>query len=1088
MDSTTSLAARRATLWKTWTAGLLAVAMVAAAIFYLGINRAPNAETVGLQINSLKSPVGVSLDSFSMSWQNLTSERGSIQESYEIELATTTAELADSPLWSSGRVRSREQVGIQYEGAKLKPATKYLWQVRTWSGLGGDSSVSLPASFETELDPAQSWPAQWIGGIEHTDAVERWADYTTNVEFSVESGGLGVYLRAASLKEGYLWQLGIIDGKTIFRPQVKVNGNVADLGSKDISSVISAERLLKGRHALTTSLKGPVIVTMLDGIEIDRREDQTFTKGYVGFYQTSNDQGKQNATIYAVKVTSASEESLLDTAFADRSNPFTSGRSDGGKLVLLAPTDALYRSLSGMPLLRTDFEVNKSVASARLYAAARGIYETTLNGRKVGDEWLAPGWTDYNKGIKYQSFDVTDLLSQGHNAWGAMIADGWYSGNIAALGTAHYGESPSFLGQLRIEFTDGSHQVIGTDQTWKTKPGPVVQGDLIMGETFDASADSPGWTSVEFDDSAWNSARKVPGSDAAMIPQTEPPVRKTGERVAQSRTETAPGVWVYDMGQNLVGVGSITATGTKGERLRIRYGETISPDGSLYTANLRSAIATDDYIFSVDGKTTIEPRFTTHGFRYIEISGVSDAPTADAVHAIVLGSDLPLRGTFSTSSPMLNQLQSNILWSQRGNFLSIPTDTPARDERLGWTADIGVFAATASYNQDTLAFLSKWLKDARESQLPNGDLPGTAPSACACFEGGTGWSDAIVTVPYALWQYFGDTAVVRDNYEAMKRFMDFQVKTSGTGHIRISGPYGDWLNLDDPTDPGLLGTAYFAYTARLMAEMAQGLGNAADAKYFSQLAGEVKNAFIFNYVRGDGSILGGSQTGYALAIGMSLLPENLRVLAGTKLEDVVQARGGHLSTGFLGTPWLLKALSQTGNMDLSFSLLTSTSYPSWGYEIGKGATTLWERWDGIRPDGTFQDPMMNSLNHYAAGSVGEWMYANIGGIQATKPGFKEFVIAPHIGGGLTHANASVDSPYGPIKSAWSLAAGTLELNVTVPANTEATIRIPSDTLEGVNESGHSVLKVKGVLSAHVEAGDAVILVGSGDYRFSVAAG
>lgn len=1088
MNSAWSHLGTHAELWKKFAAVGTAIAMLMAMFVVMGGQGAPTNQTLELRINSLESPVGVPLEGFSMGWQTSSTVRGTVQDSYQITVAESESQLADSPVWTTGRVHSRDQFGITYAGSRLEPATKYFWQVKTWSGPGEIAVSSDPATFDTQLDPAKPWPAEWIGGLEHTDPIDRWADYTTTAQFSVQSGGLGLYLRSASLKDGYLWQLGVVAGKTIFRPQVKQAGVVRELDSKDISLIISPAQLLAGRHTLTAVVKGADLVTLLDGVEIDRRRDDTFSKGYVGFYQTSTGEGKQNATVYSVKVESGTTGMLLDTVFAENSNPFTSGRSAAGKLVLLAPTDALYRSLSGMPMLRTEFDIDKPVSSARLYATARGIYETSLNGKKVGDEWLAPGWTDYKTAIQYQSFDVTGMVEQGGNAWGAMLADGWYAGNIAALGTGHYGETPSFLGQLRIDYTDGTHQIFGTNNSWKTVPGPVVQGDLIMGETYDAGAEMPGWTGNNFDDSSWLPVRMASPSTAALVPQTDQPVRQTDALAARSRTEPKPGMWIYDLGQNMVGVGSVTVQGRKGERLRVRYGETLASDGTLYTANLRSAIATDDYIFAEDGTKTFEPKFTSHGFRYMEVSGVAEGPSTQQVRAIVLGSDLPQRGTFSTSSDMLNQLQSNIMWSQRGNFLSIPTDTPARDERLGWTADVNAFAATASHNQDAQAFLGKWLKDVRETQLDNGDFPGVAPSVCACFEGGTGWSDAIVTVPYALWQSFGDTAVLRENYQAMKRFMEFQVNTSGSGHIRISGGYGDWLNLDDPTDPGLLGTAYFAYTAGLMAEMAQELGNVEDAQHYSQLAASVRNAFIFNYVGGDGSVVGGSQTGYALAIGMSLVPEELRAQAGVKLSEAIAARGGHLSTGFLGTPWLLKALSGTGHIDLAFALLTSTSYPSWGYEIGKGATTLWERWDGIRPDGSFQDPTMNSFNHFAPGAVGEWMYANIGGIRATKPGFREFEIRPRIGGGVTHADTTLESPYGTIRSSWALTEEALNVDVSVPTNAEATVLLPVQALDALMESGRPVVTAEGVLSVQVVDGTATLIVGSGDYRFSVAAG
>ncbi|HLS01716.1 MAG TPA: family 78 glycoside hydrolase catalytic domain, partial [Beutenbergiaceae bacterium] len=701
-------------------------------------------------------------------------------------------------------------------------------------------------------------------------------------------------------------------------------------------------------------------------------------------------------------------EVLFHSTFED-DNPFNGGTTlveDG--LLVKDQVNVVWVPPVHLPLLRKEFslEDGKEVASARIYASAKGIYELSLNGKTVGDHKLAPGFTDYEHRVHYQTYDVTDLLTSGENAVGAWLADGWYTGHIAWFGNRLYGERNSLIAQLHVTYTDGSSQIVATDDTWKTDAGPVVEADLLMGETYDANYEQPGWDAPDFDDVTWGEVW-VDSSDATELlrPQPDNPVRVVEEVQATSRTEV-DGAYIYDFEQNLTGVPRITISGEEGETVKLRHAEVLNPDGSIYTENLRSAKATDYYTFAEDETITYAPRFTQHGFRYLEISGVDNPPEASDVVAEVFSSDLEQTGTFTTSSDMLNQLQSNIFWGQRGNFISVPTDTPARDERLGYTGDLLAFIGTATFNMDSVAFVKKWMRDMRDTQerIGSGAYPDSAPRGPnqSCCTIGTAWADAGVVVPWTTWQRSGDLSIVEENWESMEWFMG-HLAQEFPDLIRVDGPFGDWLNLSDSTPDEVLGTAFYAYVSGLMADMAYALGETDRGDHYSALETDIRDVFVDEFIYPNGKIHGDSQTAYALSLGMGLVPEDLQDEVGERFEEKLADRDHHLSTGFVGTPWLLPALSAVDNWDSAFTLLTQTTMPSWGYEVVNGATTMWERWDSIREDGSFQDPGMNSFNHYAFGAVGDWMYQNIGGIQPVDPGYKSMIIAPQVGGELTHA-------------------------------------------------------------------------------------
>nr|GID87135.1 hypothetical protein Ade03nite_60590 [Actinoplanes derwentensis] len=1038
----------------------------------------------GLTVEGVSGALGLDTPQPRLGWLISSPQRGVTQSAYQVRVASTAAGLSagTADVWDSGRTASTNSTQVRYDGPALTSATRYHWQVRVWDAEGRRSPWSAPSWWETGLLRTEDWRAKWIGRERPSAS---WTDYTVDVRLTVTRDAAGVFFRARGVNDAYMWQLADFGDVPVLRPHVRIGGTWQLLKQVPIGDVVAPADFNKP-HDLRIEAAGSTIRTFVDGTLVDTTVDSRITSGTVGL-RTSD---PETAVVHSVKVT-AGDRVEVDADLTEGTNPFTAGTPTAQGLALSGTTETLLADLGGKPLLRREFRVDRTVSRARIYATALGVYELSLNGSRVGDHQLAPGWTDYTKRIQYQSFDVTAQLVAGDNTIGAMLGDGWWSGHIAWFGDKLYGQRPELLAQLHIDYTDGTSQVIGSDGTWRSADGPVLRGDNVHGETYDARLDPPGWRRSAYDDTAWSPAtvRDTSADDPTkrLVAQVDPPVKVTAELKARAVTQPRPGVWVFDLGQNMVGSVRLRVTGEAGKQVRIRHAEVLNPDGTVYTANLRTAQATDYYTLAGTGAEVYEPRFTFHGFRYVELTGFPGTPALSAVTGRVMGTAAPFTGELTTSDPMINQLQSNIVWGQRGNFLSIPTDTPARDERLGWTGDINVFAETATFNMDSLSFLTKWLADLRDAQSANGAYPDVAPRKC-CGEGVSGWADAGITVPHTLWKRYGDTKVLADHYDSMRRYVDY-LQASSQGLLRPdAGPYLDWLNLDDPTPAGVVGTAYSAYSTRLFAEMATALGHSADAEKYGARATAVAAAFADAYLSADGRVQGDSQTAYVLALSMDLVPPALRDAAGARLAERVADRGHHLSTGFLGTPDLLPALTETGNLDIAYRLLTNRDYPSWGYEIERGATTIWERWDSIKPDGTFGDVGMNSFNHYAYGAVGDWMYRTIGGIRPddTAPGYRHVTIAPRPGGGLTSARAAYQSRYGRFVSDWKLdAAGQMSLNVTVPGNTTATVEIPAASRWAVTEAGRPASAATGVRFVKMSGPNAVFTVGSGSYRFAV---
>ena len=757
------------------------------------------------------------------------------------------------------------------------------------------------------------------------------------------------------------------------------------------------------------------------------------------------------------------------------------------------------------PLLRRAFRLEGRVQSARLYVTSLGLYELYLNGQRVGDQFFTPGWTSYRRRLQYQTYDVTALLRPGANVVGAMLGDGWYRGHLGFFGKRNlYGQRLALRAQLEIRYASGRTERVVSDADWKTTSGPVLASDIYGGESYDARQELNGWAggggaAAPYGDPAWRPVAFVDPPLTALVASLSPPVRRVRELPPVSIRRAPSGETVFDLGQNFTGWARLSVRGPAGTTVTLRFAEVLDRDGNIYTANLRAAAQTDRYTLSGKGREVYEPHFTFHGFRYVAVAGLPAPADSTTITGIAVSSDLTPTGSLVTSDSLLNQLQRNIVWGQRSNFLDVPTDCPQRDERLGWTGDAQVFARTAAFNMDVSGFFAKWLGDVTADQDKSGSVPWVIPNPLGGdsteFAGTAGWSDAAVIIPWTMYLTYGDRRLLERQYGSMHAWVDYARRRAGPDLIwRPGWQFGDWLALHstDPSYPGattgtdLIATAFLAHSADLVSRTARVLGRDADAARYGALFRSVRDAFIREFVSTTGRVGENTQTAYTLALAFDLLPDSLAPAAAARLAQDVEYRQ-HLTTGFLGTPHLLHVLDASGHVGLAYKLLMQRTYPSWLYPITRGATTMWERWDGIRPDSSFEDAGMNSFNHYAFGAVGDWMYQNIGGIDLdpAAPGYRRSRIAPRPGAGLTSASASLETLYGTLKSAWKVEAGRFMLDVTVPANTAAEVTLWDARVEQVREGGHPLTATGGVLGARQRGNDVVVEMGSGQYTFTV---
>ena len=740
------------------------------------------------------------------------------------------------------------------------------------------------------------------------------------------------------------------------------------------------------------------------------------------------------------------------------------------------------------PMFRRAFTVSKTVKSARLYITAHGIFEAYLNGHRVGNDYFAPGWTSYKKRLQYQTYDVTSLLYKGNNAAGVMIGDGWYRGHLDKWKNL-WGKDLGLLFQLEVNYTDGTKETINSDDQWKSSTGPILLSSFYNGETYDSRLEKKGWMESAYNDSSWQSVAVIDEDKANLIAPEVPGIKKQEVFHPKKLITTPKGETVIDFGQNLVGWVVLNIKGKAGDEIRIYHAEVLDKDGNFYTTNLRHAKSEIKYILAGNSPEKHEPHFTYQGFRYIKIEGNSGKLDTAGIYAVAMYSDMDPTGTLVTSNPMLNQLQHNIQWGQKGNFLDVPTDCPQRDERLGWTGDAQAFSRTAEYNMNVAGFFTKWLKDLSADQHEDGAVTWVVPDMMSRTASGVaGWGDAATIIPWSIYQAYGDQRILEQQYGSMKAWVDFMNGKSTNDLWNTGTHFGDWCFYSpSPTDDGgkaavtdkyLICQTFYAHSTQLLINAATVLGKTEDVKTYTALLERIKNAFVKEYMTANGRLVSGTQTAASLALSFDMLPVEMRDQLAKRLVQNIKDYGNHLTTGFLGTPYLCHVLSRFGYDDMAYTLLLQDTYPSWLYPVTKGATTIWERWDGIKANGDMQDPSMNSFNHYSYGAIGDWMYRVMAGLNSdeTVTGYKKIRIAPHPGGNLTSVNAGLETLYGPVRSKWQINNGVFQLEVTVPPNTTAEVILPKSAMAEITQNNKPLPK-------NNTTEDVKVSVGSGIYNY-----
>ena len=1091
-----------------------------------------------LQCESKSNPIGLSETSPRLSWQVVStnaSERGQYQTAYQIQVASSSQLLSSNQgdLWDTGQVPTNQTSQIPYAGSGLTTDQVYYWHVRVWDENGQPSAWSSPASWSMGILLGTNVVVQsqitWVAeGTFTNDSVLALAGPVSNEVYGVDFGGSGAkttangytfndYAASGNMSVagsppsygGYMTG-GATTGDSALDTILTdgVYGSTANTGTLNNLTVGQTYTVMALLDDTRGSGAGGSTFTVTDGVTTSPSQQYAFANGQpsVGGYIIGTFTATATTQSYSIENLSSVENSQYNAVLLEKSaapsNSSTNyllenewkgqwiGRDDAPAYSNTNDGKTYYAAT----MLRKDFTLSQLPTRAILYVTALGLVEPHLNGAKVGNDYFVPGWTDYNTRVYYRAYDVTSLLQLGINTLGAMLGDGWFRGNISILGQNFYGTKIRLCAELHMFYASGTNQVIVSDGSWTAGFGPILQSDMQSGETYDAQLEVPGWDSPGFINASWvpvtNGAQVAPIIMAALAE----PVCTNQQTIPIAITQPQAGLYVVNFGQNFAGWARLTVSNQPpGSTIVMHFGEWLNPDGTVYRANLRSAACTDTYICK-GGVETWEPHFTYRGYQYLEVQGLSQPPTTNTFTGVVVHSGLTEVGSFQCSNYQINRIWTNMLWTMLANYFDIPTDCPQRDERMGWCDGTEVIRSGMFANQAE-SFLSKWYQDDVDGKLNVTTFPQMAPTPHP-FGFASGWADSAVLLPYWLYRTYGNTRVASRFYSDMADHLQHYAATA-INYIGQSGSYGDWLAVDNSTPGNLVSTAFYAGCASEMAQMAQALGKTSDAATYGQLFTNICSAFQTNFVAGDGTVGSGSEGGYVLALNFNLLTPAQRTLAAAKLVAAVQAQNGHPSTGMVTTHWLLPTLTSIGRSDLAYQMLAKTDYPSWGFWLNLGATTMWEHWDSVNADGTINTNCynypMDSLNHANFGTCAEWFYTGILGINMLEPGFTKILINPQIGGGLTSAQGSYDSIQGTIASAWQFTNNTLTLNVTIPANTTAQINVPTTNAAAITESGVPAASSPDVVyvgvSNSIVAGVstnpyAIYDVGSGSYMFS----
>jgi alpha-L-rhamnosidase len=1012
-----------------------------------------HADPVRLRTNALENPLGIDTLHPTFSWQGDTKTPNWMQSAYEVLVATDAKNLlpGKADAWDSGRINSSESVNITYSGTEIKSQQRYFWKVITWDNKGAQTS-STSAWFETGLLYAADWKAQWITRADPVAESElnaiRWIWLPNSDAMHVLSATPAnfVYHLQLNAKPIAASLHVLMRGKFIARVNGRVTGTHNEWGAFD------REEIAYLLHAGDNEVEVEVVSHRAGA------PPATSPSAFAASIRITDPTGREERIV--------TNEKWQVRATADA--PWQPAQNVGPLALHFGIGTDRQQAIPGpdrvttdASLLRKIFSVDSAVRTARLSITALGAYQAFINGKSVApNTLLAPGWTDFHKRVLYQTYDVTSLLSRGANTIGVVLGGGWYSSPMTWAGVRVMPGPDLLCAQIEVTFANGTHQTVVTDPSWLTAPAPITFSEIYGGESYDARQLQRGWNTPNSDTARWMAAVTGTPPDSSMVLTAQPdlPINSTitlHPVKLDPSNEKHPAV--FDMGQNMVGNIRIHVRGPRGTVVRLRYAERLNPDGSIYTENLRNADATDTYALSGEGDEAWTPAFTFHGFRYVEFSYVGVAaptqPTLATIDGLVFNS-LPAAASvrLSSSSETLNKMNELGAWGQRGNFISIPTDCPQRDERLGWMGDAGAFWRTGTFNFDIDAFTRKFMLDVTDAQTAVGAFTNVSPNVLGPDPGAPGWGDAGVFIPYAAWLQYGDATVVERSWPAMERWMDFILKNNPDFVRRnaLGNNYADWLAPDQNTPKILIDSAYWALIAREMVEMASALHRTADAEKYQHQYENIAAAYRTAFVKDDGSIAGNTQTGYLATIFTGVVPRSLRTNMVDRLVKNIEEHGNHLTTGFLGTPFLLSVLDENGHSDLAFKLLLSDTYPSWGYMVKMGATTWWERWNGDTGD-----PSMNSYNHYAFGSVMAWVYRRAAGIDTdpTGPGYHHITIHPHFDPALPQLHVEYDSAYGAIVSDWK--QSDHRFTITIPANTTATVTLPNDKTETIGSGIHA---------------------------------
>ena len=1066
-------------------------------IFLIFLTNCSEKETTSLYVVNLKceymNEALIAITSPRFSWELSSMTNNQYQKAWQIIVGTDLQEinLGRSDIWDSGKIKGSKSSGIKLPDSKLKSFEKYYWSVRIWNEKNEVTNWASPGSFITGALNQSDWKAKWIGDnkeipldypllYKHIGYLssytgnpdeEKWIEIDLGASREFDTIRLyPSYNDVRSIPDYYFplsFRIETSSDRSIWNSLYKQQKNVSP-DNKPVTIPVVKSR---SRFIRLTATK----LRKYDHRIFDYDDQGDTSKMYA--LSLAEMQILNGNEVISTKCRVLYKDALVKVDREDGYDPEMI--TDG---ITGTPVKPSHRAIPPSPLIRKLFILKAKPEKALAFISGLGIYEVSFNTSHPDQRVLAPEWTDYNKRIQYQGYDVTGLINEGPNTITAQLADGWYAGMLGPTRWSEYFPKRGAYGldrrlflQLEITYQDGTKETVSSDENWKIFPdGPVRIADNFLGETYDARKEIIGWQSNDFDDSGWTYV-VAEKNDRNLVPQINQPVRIIETLACKNITKTKKGYWLFDVGENIAGWCMINPAGKPGDKIILRHGEILDNKGELYTDNLGAAIQTDTIILGPSGMLQYEPRFTYHGFRYVEVQGLRSEPDKSFLSARVIASDQPRTGYFECSNQMLNQLYKNLNRSHVSNMHGIPTDCPQRDERCGWMGDVYIFAQTSMFNRDMAAFYSKWMTDIIDAQSERGTFPDIAPHPFGYekhFTNAPGWADAGIRLPWLMFLNYNDKDIITDNFKAFEKYIENIVRNNPDLIWRkgLGLNYGDWLNGNTLNAEGfpktgaqipseVFSTIMFYNSVITLSKMAGAVSMSERSEYYNELAVKIKSAFNKEFVDKEGKITGDAQACYAMALYYNISSEEMEKIFEKRMIDKFIPYSGRMNTGFHSTLCLMQELVKLGYTDKAYQLLETTEFPSWGYSIEQGATSIWERWDGYVKGRGFQGAGMNSFNHYAFGSIGEWMYENILGIQPSydNPGFTHFILKPVPGGTLTWAKGRYNSFSGTIEAAWKREGGSFEYDFTIPPNTTATVYIPAKNPDNITFTSNGTL-------------------------------